>query len=208
MESKVSDKLKSFFTQFKIQTYKKGEILIRADEDPSGIFYLKEGIVKEYVISKKGDEVVVNMFKPVSFFPMSWAINNTSNEYYFEAMTDVSLHKAPREKTVEFLMGNSDVLFDLLSRVYRGVDGILTRMAYLMSSSAYARLVTELVILGKRFGTSLSFSEKDLGAQSGMTRETVSREMAHLKSKGLINFSNHTLVIKDLGMLEAELQNF
>lgn len=83
MEEALVKKIDAFFTQFKYQKYKKGEILIRADDDPTGIFYLKKGTVKEYAISKKGDEVVVNIFKPASFFPMSWAINNTYNRYYF-----------------------------------------------------------------------------------------------------------------------------
>jgi len=39
-----------------------------------------------------------------------------------------------------------------MSRVYTGTDGILMRMAYLMSGEAYSRVVTELLIAAKRFG--------------------------------------------------------
>ena len=58
MDEIIVKKIEAFFIQYKYQVYKKGEILIRADDNPQGIFYLKEGHVKKYAISKKGDEFV------------------------------------------------------------------------------------------------------------------------------------------------------
>lgn len=213
MDVKIQKKIDDFFTKFKYQKYKKGEILVRADDNPKGIFYLKKGFVKEYAISKKGDELVVNIFKPASFFPMSWAINGTPNMYFFEAITDLEVCRVPKDRALEFIKTNPDVLYDLLSRVYKGTDGILTRMTYLMAGNAYARLVTEVIIYAKRFGKrgddknvfEISLSEKDLAASSGMTRETVSREMKTLKDKDLVSFRKNTLVIKNLKELENEL---
>src|SRR5664279_1714395 len=143
MDEGIENKLKAFFTQFKRQEYKKGEILVRADDDPAGIFYLTQGNVKMYIITAKGDEIVLNIFKPISFFPMSWAVNNTKNTYYYEAMTEVSFWKVPKENVKSFLDANPDVIYDLLQRVYRGVDGLLSRMSYLMSGNAHTRLITE-----------------------------------------------------------------
>ena len=133
MDKSVKNIVDNFFRQFKFYRYKKGEILIRVDDDPSGIFYLKSGIVKEYAISKKGEELVVNLFKESAFFPMSFAINKTPNRYFFEAVTPLDVYKAPKEKVVAFIKENPQVLYDLLSRVFKGTDGLLTRMTYLMS---------------------------------------------------------------------------
>lgn len=215
-EGDVGKKLDSFFTQFKKQQYKKGEILIRADEEPIGVFYLKEGVVKQYAISKKGEELVINVFKPVAFFPMGWAINNTKNDYYYEALTNVEVCKAPREKVVDFLTSHPDVLYNLMSRIYKGLDGLFTRMTYMMSGGAYDRLITEIVIQAKRFGKQnpkdsvieMHISEKELAAQAGMTRETISREMKILKEKGFVTFSKNILLIHDLTRLEEELGSF
>ncbi|HVT00755.1 MAG TPA: Crp/Fnr family transcriptional regulator [Patescibacteria group bacterium] len=207
----IKEKIEEFFSKYKIQKYKKGEILVRAGDDPAGIFYLKSGLVREYAISKTGEEVVVNIFKTGAFFPMSFAINKTPNTYFFEAMEDLILVRAPSEDVVEFIKTNSDVLFDLLRRVYLGTDGLLSRMAYLMSGSASERLIIELIITAKRFGTKesseimVSTTEKDLATQTGITRETVSREIKKLKDKGLIDFGKHSLVIKDIAKLEEEI---
>jgi CRP-like cAMP-binding protein len=213
MNSVLEKKIDDYFTRFKHQKFKKGEILIRADDDPLGIFYLKNGIVKKYAISKKGDELIVNLFKPVSYFPMSWAINDTPNEYYYEAMTDVEVWRVPREKAVAFIKDNPDIMFDLLARLYNGTDGMITRMTYLMAGNAYTRLITELLISVKRFGKKtgsgdeleVAISEKDIANQAGMSRETVSREMKHLKNKGIVVIEKSTLKVKSLAALEYEL---
>lgn len=210
MDEAIAKKIDNFFTQYKHQTYKKGELLIRAEDFPSGVFYLKEGFVREYAISKKGDELVINVFKPISFFPMSWAINETPNAYFYEAMTDVETWRAPKEEVLIFLKNNPDVVYNLLSRVYKGVDGLLTRITYLMAGNAYARLITELLIYVKRFtkgqnSVTLNISEKDLASVSGMTRETVSREIKVLKRNNLIITEGHKLIINDVQKLEDEL---
>lgn len=210
MDEQILNKINEFFSRFKHQSYKKGEILIRADDDPAGIFYLKEGFVRQYAISHKGEEVVLNIFKPPAFFPMSWAINNTPNNYFYEAMTNLDIWRAPRDEVIKFIRSNPDVLYDLMSRVYKGTEGMLARMTYLMAGSAYERLVTELLIYGKRFGkgesrVELSISEKDLAALTGLTRETISREIKTLKDKGLITHTVHSFVIEDLQKLIQEM---
>ena len=211
MDDSISQKLDNFFKQFKHQVYKKGEILIRVDEDPGGVFYLTKGVVKEYAISKKGEELIINIFKPVSFFPMSWAINRAPNSFYYEALEEIEIWKAPREEVVEFIKANPDILFNLMSRVFKGTDGILMRMVYLMSGEAYARVITELLIAAKRFGkqqdntVEIKVSEKEIANQAGMARETVSREIRILKDKGLVIFTKNVLVIKNIDNLEKEL---
>lgn len=207
----LDKKIDKFFGQFKQQKYKKGEILIRAGDDPTGVYYLKKGRVKKYAISRKGDELIVNIFKPFSFFPMSHAINHLPNNYFYEAMEDLELVKAPVKEVDQFVKSNSDVLYDLLARVYRGTEGLLTRMTYLMAGNAYSRLLAEIVFIAKRFGKKVGLSitiettEKDLATQVGMTRETVSRELKILKENNLVEFQKGKLIIKNIERLEEEL---
>lgn len=212
----ISEKVAAFFTQYHHQEYTKGELLIRAGDDPVGIFYLKKGLVKQYAISKKGDELVINVFKPISFFPMSWAISSILNEYFFEALEPVEVWIAPKDKVVEFVKSNPDVLYSLVDRVYHGTSGLLSRMIYLMSGSAYPKLIIELIIQAKRFGKvgkdgssyQLTINERDIAAQSGMTRETVSRELKTLKDKKLVTFDKTILTIINIGLLEEELASY
>jgi len=211
----IQKKLDSFFNKYKIQKYKKGEILIRADDEPSGVFYLKEGIVKMYAISSNGEELTINIYKPISLFPMSWVFNSTESHHYYEAMTSVTVWKSSKEEVLNFLQKEPSILLDLLKRIYRGLEGYFMRMEYLMKGNAQDRVITELLIYARRFGENqgnareikVKLTEKNLASQSGIARETVSREVQKLKKMGLLTFQKSTFIINDLQKLEAELLN-
>lgn len=211
MDEVVTKKVENFFSSFKIRAHKKGEILIRAYDNPKGIIYLVDGLVKMYSISKNGDEFVLNVFKPFSFFPMSWIVSNSKNHYFYETMAPSKTRLAPTQKVNEFIKSNPDVLFDLLKRVFIGIEGLLIKMAYAMSGEAYSRLIAELLTEAKRFGKKngriyeLKISESDLATEVGLARETVSREIKLLKNKGLIKVKNKKLTIINIGKLEEEL---
>ncbi|MBI2022035.1 Crp/Fnr family transcriptional regulator [Candidatus Daviesbacteria bacterium] len=216
MDSSVKRKLDQFFSRFKNYRFKKGEILIRPNEVPPGVFYLTEGVVRRYSISSSGEELTLNIFKPISFFPMSWVINDTLTHHYFEALTEVKVIKAPKEDVKNFILKETDILVDLVSRIYRGLDGFMLRMEYLMSGNAYTKLITELLINTKRFGETvkdgttlkIKLTQRDLAAQTGIARETVSRELKKLKKSGLIDLNNRFIIVKDIHNLEQELVQY
>lgn len=208
----VGKKIEDFFSKYRLQTFNEGEILVHAGNEPAGVYHLISGEVREYDISNTGTEIVVNVFRPPSFFPMSWAINKTPNQFFFEASTKVRLRMAPADETIKFLKDNPDVTFDLLRRVYSGTDGLLRRLAHLMGGSAKTRLLFELLIECRRFGKKqldgsylLSLHEEELANRAGMSRETVSRELAKIKGQRLVGVNRTGFHIKSLEKLEEEL---
>jgi CRP/FNR family cyclic AMP-dependent transcriptional regulator len=210
----VSNQVAHFFTTYPLRTFDKRQQLIRPEESLPGVFYIVEGRVRQYDVTPSGNEVVVNIFKPNAFFPMSAALNDTPNDYFFEASTKVTAHVAPAAAAVQFLQDNPDVALDLLKRVYRGVDGVLRRMAHLMGGDAEHRLLFEILNAAYRFGEPqkdgslmVPINEGDIGRQSGMARETVNRNMQALKNTGLIEVRQGSIVITDVKKLEALLGN-
>jgi len=205
-------KIDTFFSKNRQQSYKKGHILLLNDQPVNYAYLLEEGHVKVYDVSKHGDEVILNVFKPPTYFPMSVAINKTNNPYIYQAETDIVVRQSPALDTVEFIQDNPDVMLDLLARVYRGTDELLGRMAHLMGGSAQSRLIYELLQESRRFGTkgangslNLALTESDLGARCGLSRETISRELRKLKDEKLVIVKPHGLSVIDVPGLESKL---
>lgn len=211
MKPVVAKKLSDFFKRYPVRSYKKGQILIHADDSPECVFSLVSGKVKQYFLTYRGEEAVINVYKPPAFFPMSYAINLTPNEYFYEADSDLELRKVPFDDVIKFVKDNPDVLYDLMSRLYLGTDGLLRRMSHLMSGTAKGRVLNELIIECRRFGEkehggyTLSLNESDIGARAGLSRETVSREMSKLKSDGLLSVVNKQISVPDIKKLELAL---
>jgi CRP-like cAMP-binding protein len=213
MDTVIAKKTEHFFSQYPLRQFRKGQILIYGGDEPPGVFYLVKGEVRQYATTNSGDEVIVNVFKPSAFFPMTWAINDTPNEYFYETSTDAEMHIVPAQDAVKFIKENPDVTYDLLSRLYVGTDGLLRRMTHLMKGTAHSRTVTELIIACERFGRKqktgyvVAIPEGELAARSGLTRETVSRELHKLHEKGVITVSHKNIVVKSLSRLEKELNS-
>jgi CRP/FNR family transcriptional regulator, cyclic AMP receptor protein len=204
MTTNIADKVNWHFASHRLQYYSKGQILIHAGEEPAAIYYLVRGKVRQYNISDRGDEVIVNIFKPGAFFPMLPALTGLPNKYFFDAETDIEVRPAPIDETLTFIMNDPDVMLDLLTRVYRGMDGLLGRIVHLMSGSARERLVYEIQTECRRFGKAnqdgsnlITITEGDLAGRAGLSRETVSREMHKMSKAGLVDMNHGSILVKD-----------
>lgn len=213
MDKTVAQKVADFFAPYRTLTFEKGETLIQAEQDPNGILYLVEGQVAQYDILPNGTEAIVNIYKSPSFFPMAWAINKSPNHFFFEALTHVVVKQAPPAEVVAFLKAEPDVAFDLLSRAFRGTEGVLKRMTFLMGGDARSRLQFELLNASYRFGTPLpdgkmrlDLTETDLAKRSGLARETVSRTLRGMKADGTIKVDQSAggTLLLDLKQLENQ----
>ncbi|HET8991658.1 MAG TPA: Crp/Fnr family transcriptional regulator [Candidatus Saccharimonadales bacterium] len=210
--SEVTDKIHRTLSQYPKRQYPKGQILVFADESPRYIYYITKGKIIQYDVSYRGDEIIVNVYKPPAFFPMSWAINETHNSYFYktEGMTEV--HVVPANKALEFLKNNPDVMYDLISRLYKGIDGLLARMVQLMSGTAKSRLLYEIAIEARRFGEQqsdgsyrININESELAARAGLSRETVNWELSKVKKANLVKIDKNVITLPDLQAIELTI---
>lgn len=177
------------------------------------MFYLIEGMVKRYTITSKGEELVLNIYSSPAFFPMAWLINNTRLPHYFEALTDVTVWKAPKNKTLEFILDEPDILFFMLQRVYINVETTWLRLQHYMGGNVQNRLLAELYFYSRRFGVrkdnqttlKIRLSQKNLASFLGIARETVSRLIARLKKRGLITHQKGIFTLTNIKKIEEEL---
>ncbi len=211
--NEVEAKVAHFFEKYRMVGFEKGEILIQADVPPTGILYLVTGQVRQYDVSSSGEQIVVNVFQPPAFFPMNWAIHRHPNHYVYEAFTPVAVRKAPVEAVLEFVRREPDVVYDLLSRVYSGVEGLQRRMVYLMENDAQKRLLMELLISAERFGEPradggifIGMHEGELASRVGLARETANRALHTLKQSGLIKVTRTGIEVQNLDDIRAALR--
>lgn len=215
MNTDKTKEFEAFYKQFAVRSYKKGEMLIRADDDPQGIFCLTKGYIRQYTISKTGFELTLHILRPVSYFPMVWAINGTPNVYYFEALTPVEVGRAPRDEVVNFIKDRPTIIFELLSELIERYAETLTRMEHLVFSDAYRRVISVLLYIAKHFGEKTSkgvvvnhrFTQQDIATLTGVARETASIEMVKLEKKGLVKYIDHSILFESLDKLNSALSS-
>lgn len=210
MQPKVQNLLQSFFGKFDEKSFVKGETIIKSNQE-TGIFFLTKGVVRMFVLSK-GDELTLNIYKSYALFPMSEVLNHKKERYTYDALTEVWGYFAPKKDFENFLSKNPQVVFDLLGRIYRGLDGFFMRLEALLSKDAYIRVLTQLVIYTRRFGkqdkNKITFdwhlTHHQLASQTGLARESVTKQIKKLQDKGLIGYSGKKMFVYNLLKLEEE----
>lgn len=208
----VEQVVEKFFTEYPAKRYGKGQSILRPGDVVQKVHFLSEGSVIQYDISPAGNMVILNVFKPGTFFPMSNVLNDVPSAYFFEAATPSSIRLAPAAHVIDFMKSNPEVTFDLLARVYKGTDGLLGRMNQLMGGSAASRVTFELLNASYRFGESnpdgstfIQLSENDIAKRSGLSRETVNRTIRRLKADDIIRVARRGIEVTDVERLEQAI---
>lgn len=213
MEDITQNKIEMFFSQFHLRRFSKGKILLQPEDKPIGAYFLKEGHIKMYGISPQGIEIIIHLFHPKSFFPMTWVLNDTPNRYYYEALTSIEVSVAPKDKVIDFLKKESDVLFDLTKRIFMGVGKLTVRMEHMASEKASLRVASIILYLARHFGESIDnkviikqmFTHRDIASLAGVSRETVSRELEKLRKVELVQYKRNKIILNDIGKLEQDV---
>ena len=207
------EKLISFFEKHKSYHYKKGEVIVRPDDEASNIYYIKSGYIRVYRITDWGDIKLQIVYKYDEIFPIHWTFSSDPSIEFFEAMGDVNVLKAPKKEFTQFLIDNPDVLLNVAKRVLSILKIAADRNDNLLFTDAYSRVVARILHLARRFGNTTQgaitiqapVNQKDIAFSIGMTRETASRCLSKLERKRLITYRDHLIVIRDIDKLREEL---
>lgn len=213
MNNEIVEKLDKYFENQKVYFVKKRTTLVSLADEPTNVYYLKDGFVKLSTVLANGNELIINIFKHGSFFPMFWALGDVPNNYAIETMTDARLYKVSKAVLINYLQENPDISFDLLRRIMRGVDGLLASYNHLLVGESSVRVASALLIAAKRFGDEMSdgtviirlkLTHQDVANLSGMSRETASVAIGNLAKRGVLKQEKGLFVIKSMEELNLE----
>lgn len=209
----VGKELKKYFSQFKLLSFKKNEIILRSEDEIRDIYYVKSGYVRMFTVFEDGRELTLNIFKPGSFFPMVLVMADIKNYYYFQTMTSVDLYRAGRELVLDFVKKNPEVFYDLTRRISIGLMALTTNIEHLFYGSADSRIISVLFLLAARFGEktkngrvviNLPLTHQAIASMIGITRETATGTLNKLLKKGLVNYQKRLFVIVNIERLRRE----
>lgn len=195
------------------QVYKKGDFIVKPGEGPPGIFYIYEGLVKAYDITKYDEENLLIIRKQDEIFPLIWAITGQEHGIIYQALAPSTTWRISRKKFLEFISDNPDALaplLDMTMEMYRLHGERILNLEY---RTVRERIISFLLTMSQRFGKTTAegllievpLRHQDIASSINATRETTSREIAALERKGLIDNRNSFTLLKDIDALRKHL---
>lgn len=196
-------------------SYEKHQIIIRQDETPQGVYFIKSGFVKSYDITKYGEENLLVIRSTGQIFPILWTLTNERTDVFYEAMSKVEMLRIDKELCLSLLGESKEFTNATLEQVLAMYKIHSQRILNLEYRSAAERITFRLVSLAKRFGNktksgiviSVPLRHQDIAASTNCSRETASRELSKLEKKDLIFTQDGHIVIKDIIGMQKIIQN-
>jgi CRP/FNR family transcriptional regulator len=195
------------------QSFRKGDFVIRPGETPNGIFYIHQGLVKAYDITKYNEENLLIMRKDEEVFPLIWAITGQERHVIYQALAPTITWQISRETFLEYMEKNPEALAPLLDMTIEMYRLHSERILNLEYRTVRERIISFLLTMSHRFGKTTPdgvlieapLRHQDIASSVNATRETTSRELSALEKKGLLTNKQSYILLRDVEALTKHL---
>jgi CRP-like cAMP-binding protein len=197
----LSDKLNSFFLGYKTTQYKRGEIIIKPGKKTAFVGRIKSGYVRVYILNENGEEISMPFFKPVLYFTAIEAMTGMENKFYFEAISNVEMVKAPVKEFLHFFRNDKELAEMMTRQIFELFLKLAEHMGQLLSSNSLQKVsMTIASITAEK--VNFAVTHRLIASLTGLTRETVTLQMLKLEKMGLIQNENRKVMVLNRAGLE------
>jgi CRP/FNR family transcriptional regulator, cyclic AMP receptor protein len=203
----------TLFTHARQQTFRKNQVIIQAEENPLGIYYITDGWVRGVSPCENGDVNIVQTYFAHDIFPLPWILTNTLPNVTFIANTETNVLRLSYTHFMEELTQSPDLSLEILRFLAQQKLTMAEEYAFLQYKSARLRVIYRLLALAHKFGhasgpavaLTTPVTNEYIARSTHMTRETASREVNRLIRTGHISHQNGQYVIQDYAALKSLL---
>lgn len=188
----------------------KKEILFSDGEEAKGFYVILSGKVKLYKISPEGREQILHVVSAPDAFAEAALFLEGSYPAFAEALCDSQLLFFPKRYFIQLIEKNPQLSINMivsLSHFLRKFASLIEELSLKEVSSRIAKYVIDLSLKSLNEGRSpkeveLDLSKTQLASKLGTISETLSRTLAKMKAKGIIDVKKNRIMILNREALE------
>lgn len=192
-----------------IKKIRKKDMLFMEGEPSNFLYFLISGKIKVYKANELGKEYIIDIYKDGDLLGDTSLLESSMHKESAIAIEESEVAWIPRNdflKLLELYPEMNGKFIKIMSNNYFEAEEKLLRLAY---DSARKRVAEAIIFIYKKYKSvneyNLSFSlqRDNISALSGISPESVSRNLTDFRSEGLIETCNGMIKILDLKKLEA-----
>lgn len=204
------DLLADVARQLRARSYRRNEVIFHQGDPGDALHVIRRGSVKIVLPSPEGEEAIIATLRTGDFFGELALLDSEPRSATATAVEATETLVLPRTVFRELLDTNPelrDALFAALTQLLRRLTHHVEELHFL---DLAGRLAARLAFLGRQAlpdarGTvelDWPYTQSDLAAMIGGTRQSVNRLLSELIDDGLVRLETERLVITDLPALE------
>lgn len=195
--------------QSAVRRYEKGRHLHRGKEDCSGLFMVRSGQLRVYLLSERGKEVTLyRLFDwDICLFSASCVMKNISFDLYVEAEKDTEVFTVPAELYEELMklsLPIADYTNQLMASRFSDVMWVMEQILFTSFDSRLASFLLEQSRIDQ--SDALRVTHEEIARHMGSAREVVTKMLNYLSGEGLVALTRGQVSLLNKKGLEALVQ--
>jgi CRP-like cAMP-binding protein len=193
-----------------LRQIEKKEVLFSDGEATKGFYVVLSGKVKLYKVSPEGKEQILHIVSAPDAFAEAALFLEGTYPAFAEAMTDSQLLYFPKRDFIQLIEKNPQLSINMivtLSHYLRKFASLIEELSLKEVSSRIAKYVIDLSMKSSKEGkglkeVELDLSKTQLALKLGTISETLSRTLAKMKAKKIIDVKKNKIIILNREALE------
>lgn len=191
------------------QLYRKGDIIFKEGDKPTGLFCLSTGKVKIFKEGVGGREQIVRMAKPGGFIGYRAMFAEESYNSSAVALEDSAVLIIDKESLMRVLKNNPELTLKIIKKMAGELGFSNSRTVTLTQKHIRGRLAESLLFLKDTYGfeedgktINVYLSREDIANLSNMTTSNAIRTLSTFAGEDVIIIDGRKIKILDLPKLE------
>ena len=206
--SLAEDELDQILDRHRESAHQADQVIVMEQDWGESLFLLCDGLAKVRTYTADGDEVVMSLLGPGDVFGEMAALEGETRSADVVALTPVRLIKL-RVKPFASLLGSHPGLSLALAHLEASRLRDLNRRFSLQAADATTRLLDTLAYLARRSSPANDpqapippLAQLEIALIAGLARETASRTLSKLRTRGTVGEKDGRLRLMDLQPLQ------
>lgn len=205
-ENVSNSEIEAICTRKTQTSYKKGEIIIKEENEIKEFIYLKEGLVKLFKKSSNDKEQIICFALPLDFVSLLSIFSEKYYNYSVTAIEDSVTCNIDLEEIKNIATTNGLFTLNLMEKVNKTTDRILLDFLEVKQKRLNGRIAYILIYFSKSVYHNNTFdlpvSRKEIAEYIGMTIENVIRTLSDFRKDNIIRIYGSSIEIVDMNRLE------
>lgn len=192
------------------RNFPKGQLVFHQGDSAGSLFVMIEGLVKVFVTSEEGDEMVLVTLHPHDVFGELALLDGgprSASAETLETTTLLELQRAPFIEILHQSPGITDSLMQSLGRVLRRLTEQASDLVFLDLHGRVAKLLVNLALdrgieTDNGLELDLHLTQTDLAGLVGGSRQSVNQILKSFESRGSVEMLGRKMVVKNLDQLK------
>jgi CRP-like cAMP-binding protein len=188
---------------------RKKELLFNEGDPAKYLYYIIKGKVKTFRTNEQGKEYITQIYTAGNFFGYTSLLDAGIYMESAIAIEDAEIASIPRQDFYQLLAGNPELYGHFIKFISSDLSETNDKLIKLAYNSARKKVSDAILMVARKYHSELadnisfSISRDDISAISGISPESVSRNLTDLKEEKLIELQNGTIKITDVRRLST-----